>query len=60
MSPLEIPGKPLGGLPDPGRKGICPNCFRSYRTLKTKPGPDKKKTYLHCPFCGHLIRVEPK
>lgn len=55
MSPLEIPGKPFGRLPDKRSKGDCPHCYRSYRSLIVKWDEDSRKARHYCPYCGEEV-----
>lgn len=58
MSPLEIPGIPLGLLPDDKSSGKCPNCGQSYRSVKILKIGDRAIKF--CPHCGKRITKKKK
>ncbi len=59
MSPLELPGKSFGYLPD-RRNTKCVYCGRGFRNFSLgKAEKDKGKTMfkLNCPFCGKQLDI---
>ena len=59
MSPLELPGKSFGYLPD-RRNATCDNCGRSFRKFLLEIGEkDKLKgvVRLKCPYCNYLLEI---
>ena len=62
MSPLELPGKSFGFLPD-RRNTTCDNCGRSFRDFLLAEGEqDLKKgvVRLKCPYCKYQLEVVDK
>lgn len=56
MSPLELPGRSFGYLPD-RRNTVCRRCgrgFRNFRLVELK-GDESGKAELLCPYCGYLL-----
>lgn len=59
MSPLELPGKSFGYLPD-RRNVTCDNCGRSFDKFLVEQGQiDIKKgmVRLKCPFCSYQLKI---
>lgn len=59
MSPLELPGKSFGYLPD-SRNIKCDNCGRSIRKFLLQKGVKdrlKGKIQLRCPHCDYQLVV---
>lgn len=59
MSPLELPGRSFGYLPD-RRNVTCDNCGRSARRLLFEQGENEKKEGVFkakCPYCNYQLEI---
>lgn len=61
MSPLELPGKPFGRIPD-GRNIFCARCGRPFREFRIASKDkcettDSRIACIICPHCEYVIKI---